>query len=56
MRVILLQRLLYTIIDTTKSADDQTSSSRKDSKYLLGLGTYQKDSNKLKQYFAYVGA
>ena len=48
---------LYTIIDTTKSADDQTSSSEKRLQIFAWFSnTYQKDSNKLKQYLQYVGA
>jgi hypothetical protein len=48
---------LYAIVDTTKSAEDQTSNSEKKLEVMTWFGNlHKKDSDKLKQYLQYVGA
>ncbi len=48
---------LYAIVDTTKTTNDQTSTSEKKLEVMTWFGNmYAKDSDKLKQYLQYVGA
>ena len=48
---------LYAIVDTTKSAEDQTTASEKKLEVMTWFGNlHKKDSDRLKQYLQYVGA